>query len=149
MSFVLQNAQYSLESLLRQDNKGNIIPWLAESYKIADDLKSITFNLRKGVKFHDGSDFNAEAAKWNLDNFIQAKMESSWASVDILDDYTIRVNITQWTNTVLTSFADAMTPVFMVSKAAFDKNGKDWMKLIRSAPALLSLSAMTLMSVTR
>ena len=128
-SFVLQNAQYSLEGLLRQDNKGNIIPWLAESYKIADDMKSITFTLRKGVKFHDGSDFNAEVAKWNLDNMITAKREPSWASVDILDDYTIRVNITQWTNTVLTSFGDANTPVFMVSKAAFDKNGKAWMEL--------------------
>ena len=77
MAVSQQYAQYCMESLLRQDNKGNIIPWLAESYKIADDLKSITFNLRKGVKFHDGSDFNAEAAKWNLDNYIQAKMESA------------------------------------------------------------------------
>ena len=128
VTFSAQQSQYSMDTLLRQDHKGNVIPWLAESYKIADDMKSITFNLRKGVKFHDGSDFNAEAAKWNLDNYIKAKMESIWASVDILDDYTIRVNITQWSNTVLTSFADATSPVFMVSEAAFDKNGKDWMK---------------------
>ena len=57
-----------LESLLRQKADGSIIPWLAESYKVADDLKSVTFKLRKGVKFHDGSDFTPEVAKWNLDN---------------------------------------------------------------------------------
>jgi ABC-type transport system substrate-binding protein len=185
-----------LESLLHGDNKGNIYPWLAESYKVADDLKSITFKLRQGVKFHDGSDFNAEVAKWNLDNMISAHMFSSWGSVDILDNYTIRVNFVAaapggppgggappgggpaggpsgmappsgglppdgppsgsmppigappagmsgappssgmpsggapasvWNNTILDTFGDYSTPNYMVSKAAFDKNGKDWM----------------------
>jgi peptide/nickel transport system substrate-binding protein len=82
-----------LESLLRSDNKGNIIPWLAESYKVADDLQSITFKLRQGVKFHDGSDFNADVAKWNLDNQITAGMALDWSSVDVIDNYTIRLNI--------------------------------------------------------
>ena len=70
MSMIQGVVQNCLETLLRGDNKGGVIPWLAESYKIADDLKSMTFVLRKGVKFHDGSDFNAEVAKWNLDNYI-------------------------------------------------------------------------------
>jgi peptide/nickel transport system substrate-binding protein len=120
--------QVCFDTLLRGDNKGNIIPWLAESYKIADDMKSITFNLRKGIKFHDGSEFNAEVAKWNLDNYINAKMEPNWSSVDIIDDYIIRVNLTQWTNTSPMSFADSNPEVFMVSKAAFDKNGLEWMR---------------------
>lgn len=121
--------QACMETLLRGDNKGNLIPWLAESFKVADDLKSITFAVRKGVKFHDGSDFNAEVAKWNLDNYITAKAEPNWASVDILDDYSIRVNFTEWTNTLPISFGDAPTfTAFMVSKAAFDKNGVAWMK---------------------
>ena len=120
--------QTMCDTLLRGDNKGNITPWLAESYKVADDRTSITFNLRKGVKFHDQSDFNAVAAKWNLDNFIDAKMQDHWASVDVIDDYTIRVNFTQWQNTLLSTFVEPTFPAFMVSKAAFDKNGKDWMR---------------------
>jgi peptide/nickel transport system substrate-binding protein len=120
--------QCCLENLLRGDSKGNVFPWLAEYYKVADDLKSITFNLRKGVKFHDGSDFNAEVAKWNLDNYINAKLEPYWASVDIIDDYTIRVSITEWNSFILASFGDASTPPFMVSKTAFEKNGINWMK---------------------
>ena len=120
--------QACCDTLLRGDNKGNVIPWLAESYKLADDRNSITFSLRKGVKFHDQSDFNAAVAKWNLDNFIDAKMQENWASVDVIDDYTIRVNFTQWQNTLLSTFVEPSFPAFMISKAAFDKHGKDWVR---------------------
>ena len=93
-------------------------------------MKSITFNLRKGVKFHDGSDFNAEVAKWNLDNMIKAEASAfaSWASVDIIDDYTIRVNFTKWQSTLPMSFAEGNPWAPMVSKAAFEKNGLEWMR---------------------
>jgi ABC-type transport system substrate-binding protein len=107
------------------DSKGNITPWLAESYKIADDMKSITFTLKKGIKFHDGTDFNATAAKWNLDNIIAKKSEPNWASVDVIDDYTIRLNLTSWSNTALTDVEGAS---LMVSPTAFEKNGIDWMR---------------------
>jgi peptide/nickel transport system substrate-binding protein len=124
-----QSYQYCMEPLLREDNKGDAIPWLAESYKISDDLKSITFTLRKGVKFHDGTDFNAQAAKWNLDNQISAKSSYSvyWASVDVVDDYTIKVNFNSWSNTILDTFADSPGS-WMVSPTAFEKNGVDWMR---------------------
>ena len=52
----------------------------------------------------------------------------NWASVDVIDDYTIRVNFTKWQNTLLSTFVEPTFPAFMVSKAAFDKNGKDWMR---------------------
>ena len=58
------------ETLLRSDNKGNLVPWLAESYKVADDQKSITFTIRKGVKFSDGSDLTAAVVKWNLEQYM-------------------------------------------------------------------------------
>jgi peptide/nickel transport system substrate-binding protein len=121
--------QVCLETLLRGDDQGKIVPWLAESYKVADDLKSITFHLRKGIKFHDGSDFNAEVTKWNLDNYINAKTEPYWASADILDEYTIRVNFTEWMSNLPLSFGDAGTmEAYMISKSAYDKNGLDWVK---------------------
>jgi ABC-type transport system substrate-binding protein len=114
-------AQLCFEGLLHMDNKGNIIPWLADSYTLADDLKSITFNLRKGVRFHDGSDFNAEVAKWNLDNAIAAKSFPRMASVDIIDDYAIRVNFTEWSNLIWESFCEE-SYCHMISLAAFQKN---------------------------
>lgn len=91
-------------------------------------MTSITFNLRKGVKFHDGSNFNAEVAKWNLDKMVDAKQESNWTSVDIIDNYTVRVNFNQWAVTLPGSFAEGDTMAFVVSKAAFDKKGIDWMR---------------------
>ncbi len=115
-----------IEPLLHVDGKGNIIPCLAETYTVADDLKSITFSLRKGVKFHDGTDFNAEAAKWNMDNTIAAMSQPYWASVDIIDDYTIRLNLNQWSNTIVTGLDSTAT--WMVSPTAFEKNGADWMR---------------------
>ena len=121
--------QFCMESLLRSDDKGGVSPWLATSYSVADDMKSITFDLRKGVKFHDGTDFNAQAAKWNLDNQITGKSSYAmyWDSVDIIGDYTIRVNLKSWVNTVLGSFADSPGS-WMVSPTAYEKNGVDWMR---------------------
>jgi peptide/nickel transport system substrate-binding protein len=121
--------QFCYDSFLRSDNNGGVYPWLAETYEVADDLTSITFKLREDVKFHDGTIFNAEAAKWNLENHITAMSSYSqyWASVDIVDDYTIRVNLRMWTNTALNSFADS-AGTWMVSPTAFQANGVDWMR---------------------
>jgi len=122
-----------LEPLLRVDAKGSISPWLATKWEVSSDLKSVTLTLRQGVKFHDGSDFNATVAKWNLDQLLNAK-SSAFAdvnSVDIVDNYTIRLNMKNYTNMILSTLGDRF---FMVSKAAFDAHGGgdaaiSWMRL--------------------
>jgi len=119
--------QLCVEGLLREDPKGGVYPWLASSFKVADDLKSVTFTLNKGVKFHDGSDFNATVAKWNIDNQITSKARPEFASCDIIDDFTIRINLTSWRNYVMRTFGDG-PGAWMISKAAFDKNGLDWVR---------------------
>ena len=83
------------EGLMRLDAAGNLEPWLAERWEIAPDGSSVTFFLRKGVKFHDGTPFNADAVKVNVDIQIKTK---AWAnmrtvqSCDVIDDYTVRLN---------------------------------------------------------
>ena len=53
---------------------GKLIPGLATEWKSdAQDPKKWTFTLRKGVKFHDGSEFNADAVLWNLEKVLNDK----------------------------------------------------------------------------
>ncbi len=54
-----------------KDGTLEVEPALAESWKISDDGKTYTFKLRQGVKFHDGSDFDAEAVKFNFDRMLK------------------------------------------------------------------------------
>ncbi len=118
-------ASPALETLIGIKLDSSIYPVLATSWKIADDGSSITLTLRKGVKFHDGSDFNADVCKWNLDTRIAAKLAgaSGWKSIDKIDDYTIRINLVSYQNIALTNLASGVTQ--QASKAYFDKNGID------------------------
>src|SRR3954447_12440840 len=69
-AFVDRNAHYQIyDSLVMIDNTGKIIPGLAEKWETSSDGKAVTYSLRKGVKFHDGTEFNAEAVKWNIDRY--------------------------------------------------------------------------------
>src|SRR6202011_678909 len=50
------------------DRPGKLVPGLATEWKVDEsDETKWRFKLRQGVKFHDGSDFNADAVVWNLD----------------------------------------------------------------------------------
>lgn len=115
-----------LEGLLDVDYKGTILPKLAIEWNAAQDLKSITFKLRQGVKFHDGSDFNAGVAKWNFDQFLAAKLASvkDIESVEVIDDYTLKFNLKQYTNTLFPTLGS----IYMISKAAYDKVGKEGLR---------------------
>src|SRR5437773_1849040 len=61
-----------LWDLSRADRLAGLRPGLAEKYEqAADDKKTWIFHLRHGVKFHDGTDFNADAVIWNLDRYFK------------------------------------------------------------------------------
>jgi len=123
-------AGFCLEGLIRVTDKPFIYsPALATSWDLAPDKSSYTFHLRKGVKFTDGSDFNATVVKWNIDNCIKAKRAelAMVTSVDVVDDYTAKINLSSWDSVTLYQFAGGLTS--MASKAAYEKNGEDWVNL--------------------
>lgn len=115
------------EPLIRTDENEKIFPWLAESWTIAPDYKSITFNLRKGVKFHDGTEFNADAVKYNLQQVLAANLAGSdvlkkITSYDIIDANTIRLNLSSFDYTLLVRLGQSIIGL-MASPAAM-QNGK-------------------------
>jgi peptide/nickel transport system substrate-binding protein len=115
------------DGLLDCDNNGKITPRLATAWEVAADMKSITLALRKGVKFHDGSDFDAKVAKWNIDQLIAGKISTTtnFSSVDIVDNNTIKINLKQYQNTILND----LTSTSMVSQTAFEKGGADGLRM--------------------
>ncbi|HEV8531881.1 MAG TPA: ABC transporter substrate-binding protein [Methylomirabilota bacterium] len=54
------------ENLLNRDTKGNLIPMLAERWEVLDGGRTWKFHLRKGVRFHNGSEFTAEDVKFSF-----------------------------------------------------------------------------------
>jgi len=90
------------EGLTRFAADGSIVPALAESWDISDDGLTYTFHLHDGVKFHDGSDFNAEDVKFSLDRInaegslnAQKALYASIASVDVVDPLTVKLTLKQ------------------------------------------------------
>jgi peptide/nickel transport system substrate-binding protein len=120
-----------------------IVPGLAESWEVSkDDNTKWIFHLRRGVKFHDGTDFNADAVLWNWDALknkdapqydpTQAGLISARATVikswRKLDEYTV-----EFTTTRPSSFVPyQVVYVFYVSPTQWEKVGRDWRALANS-----------------
>jgi peptide/nickel transport system substrate-binding protein len=88
------------DPLLRQkQGDSKIYPGLAQSYKVSSDVTEYTFSLKKGVTFHDGTPFNAQAVKFSLDRLADPETRSGAArgalgpydSCVVVDDYTVKV----------------------------------------------------------
>ena len=60
-------------------------PGLAESFAISADGKEYTFKLRKGLKFTDGTAFDANAVKWSIDRVMALEGDPSWLVTDFVD----------------------------------------------------------------
>jgi peptide/nickel transport system substrate-binding protein len=84
-------AGHTLDTLIRKKPEdASYHPGLAISWQIAADNRSITLRLRDNVRFHDGTPFNAEAVKFNLDRIVtlpEAKGRRAWGFLGGTDNY--------------------------------------------------------------
>lgn len=101
-------------------------PRLAADYEQTDDTTWV-FNLREGVQFHDGTDFNAEAVKANIERIVDPAVASSRANIfemieeiNVVDDYTVEI-ITEYPFAALPNYL-AHDAGGMVSKAVIDED---------------------------
>ena len=90
--------QHIYESLLKYDKDLNIVGSLADSWDVSNDGKTITFNLRKDVTWHDGEKFDAHDVATTFNALIDPNTRTPYAgdfqmveNFDVLDDDTIRV----------------------------------------------------------
>ncbi len=77
-----------------------IEPELATSWDISDDGLQYTFHLRKGVKFHDGTDFNAAAVKSSFERVLTINQGPAWMfssidKIEVVDEYTVKFILKQ------------------------------------------------------
>ena len=100
------------DKLLDIDEKQNIVPQLASSYEWSPDNKALTMKLRRDVTFHDGEKFDAAAVKFNIERHkTMAGSNRSGelkpvASVDVIDPYTVRLNLSAPFSPLLAALAD-------------------------------------------
>jgi len=123
------------QTLFIVDAQDRIVPVLAESVDVAPDGLSITFKLRKGIKFHDGTDFNAEAVKFNLETVKAAQVSGAAAldnvtSYEIIDPYTIKANLKAFDATFLMNLAQSgigvmISPTALAKPTTPENAGKD------------------------
>jgi peptide/nickel transport system substrate-binding protein len=105
-----------------------IEPQLATSWELSSDKKSYTFHLRKGVKFHDGTRFNAQAVKYNFDLVLEKdkRVFKNVTSVEVVDDYTVRMNMSEFNTLLLSDMV--MGQGFIASPKAMKTLGEEGMK---------------------
>jgi peptide/nickel transport system substrate-binding protein len=103
---------------------------IAQSWDILQDGKQIDFHIRPGVTFHDGTPLDAEAVKWNFDNFLSPDNNSperanvaAIQSVDVVDATTVRMSLSRVSSSILNLLGDRAG--MLLSPTAYQSEGKD------------------------
>jgi peptide/nickel transport system substrate-binding protein len=111
------------------DGEGKIVPMLAERWTVSDDQKTYTLYLRKGVKFQDGTPFDAKAVEFNLlrgqEKTSLRRNELKYVSkITVVDEHTIKLEL----STPFAPFLSILTDRagMMSSPAAVKKYGDDY-----------------------
>lgn len=115
-----------------------LVPVLAESWDVSEDGKTYTFQLRKDVKFHDGTDFNAEAVAFNIKRLTDKNFEyfdelgasrtfRTWKfykSSEVIDEQTIAIHLVSPFSEFPRMLAQ-VNSLQIISPAAIEKYGND------------------------
>jgi peptide/nickel transport system substrate-binding protein len=120
------------DTLVFRDDQGGFVPGLARQWDVSPDGRQYTFHLRRDVRFQDGTPFNAQAVKVNLERILDPATHSQKArfmvdavqSVTVLDDYTVRLDLEEPFAPLLDSLSQVY--VGMASPAALEKWGADY-----------------------
>jgi ABC-type transport system substrate-binding protein len=123
-------------SLITIDANLKYVPDLGESWEVLEDGKAYVFHLRRGVKFHDGTDFDAEAVRWNYQRIMDpeekvfvAPMFSIIDTVEAVDASTVKIILKHPSVTLLPVFAVEQVGFVQISPASYQRWGKEEVRL--------------------
>ncbi|WP_461535085.1 ABC transporter substrate-binding protein [Spongorhabdus nitratireducens] len=132
---LLQNVSalstYSLvfDPLIRYGENGQLEPALATSWEVSEDGTKLSFNLRQDVAFSDGTPFNANTARWNLERWM-GKPEFAWIgisdamqSIETTGMYELTINLSRPVPAALYELT-IIRPVRFLSPNAVDAEGR-------------------------
>jgi glutathione transport system substrate-binding protein len=124
----ITGARTMYEGLMGFDDNMQVVPVLAESYEISEDGLVYTFKLKQNIKFHDGTDFNSEAVKVNIERILDEKnnlrFRKSFAKVSKIetpDASTVIFTLSEPYNAFLNKLAMGL----MISPAALTEFGTE------------------------
>jgi nickel transport system substrate-binding protein len=117
------------EPLVQYSAEGKVIPWLAESLTISPDGTEYVFKLRKGVKFSDGTEFNAAAVKQNFDTILANGKRHEWLDfvrqikeTQVVDELTFKLVLKEAYYPALQELA-LIRPLRFLAPSGFPDNG--------------------------
>jgi peptide/nickel transport system substrate-binding protein len=118
------------QQLVAADRGGNFVGVLAESWETSEDGMVWTFNLRPGVKFHNGADLTAEDVKWVFDKILAEDsgdvMRSTFVKiglqVEVVDPATVKMTITSGSGPFL-SYLGLLNRAAIVHRDSYDAEG--------------------------
>lgn len=115
------------DTLVGYNSELEAVPGLAKSWETPND-KTLILHLQEGVTFHDGTVFDAEAIKFNLDRIRSDQSNisdlSSIESVEVMDESTVQLNLNRPDSSIILALSDRSG--MMVSPAAVEKFGDDY-----------------------
>ncbi len=119
------------EGLYTHDKRGQLIPVLAREMPSMEDETTYFISLKKGIKFHDGTDFDAKDVKYTFDRIRNHKARSPYRnrlegirSVDVVDNHTVRVRL----NSPDATFANIFTQIelYILSSETVERYGNNY-----------------------
>jgi len=122
---------YIFDTLIYLDGDNVLHPFLAESWEIAEDGKTITFTLRPDVVFHDGTPMNADAVVFTFERFMELGGKSPVAgglrnitSVEAVDENTVAFHFEEPSATFFSTIA--LPYAGIISPAAVEQEGEEF-----------------------
>lgn len=124
---------YIHDRLVSRDYNFGYQPGLAEKWDVSEDGLTWTFYLRKNVKFHDGSDFDAEDVKWTIDTIKDPDVGSPFRGdldaikeVQVVDEHTVEIILNYPFPNLLFNLSNTAAGIHPAN--AYEKYGDDYGK---------------------